>query len=66
MKKILQRILNVITLMAVVTGVTMSFGNGSTIKDGIGMLFIGLCFVLVLNYIFFGKITIWNKIERDE
>lgn len=66
MNKIFQRTLNIITLLSVVSGLTLPLGYGQTLADGIGILFVGLVFVLITNYIFFGKITLWNRIEKDE
>jgi len=66
MKKIFQRSLNIITLLTVVSGLTIPLGYGQTLADGIGILFVGLTLVLITNYIFFGKITLWNRIEKDQ
>jgi hypothetical protein len=64
MKKVFQRLLNLITVLAVVAAVISFFG-----KEGLlALLWLGFGFFVVLtsNYVFFGKITLWNRFEKDE
>ena len=66
MKQVFQRILNIVMLLTVVSGLCIPLGYGQTLADGIGILLVGVVFVLISNYIFFGKVTLWNRIEKDE
>lgn len=66
MKQVFQRILNIVMLLTIVSGVSIPFGYGQTLADGIGILFAGFICVLISNYVFFGKITLWNRFEKDE
>ena len=66
MKKVLQRTLNMLMLLSVAYALILPFGYLRTEADGIIALFVGLTSILITNYILFGKITLWNKIEKDE
>jgi hypothetical protein len=64
MKKAFQRLLNLITVLTVAAAVISIVG-----KEGVlAMLWLGFGFfiVLTLNYVCFGKLGLWHKIEKDE
>jgi hypothetical protein len=36
------------------------------LSTGVGLLFAGLVFVLITNYIFFGRLTLWHKQDKEK
>ena len=66
MKKILQRILNMLMLLSVAYALILPLGYGRTEADGIIAFFLGITSILITNYVLFGNLTLWNKTEKDE
>lgn len=64
MKKIFQRLLNLITVLTVSAAVLSLFGK-EIVLAGLWLGF-GFFIVLTLNYVCFGKVSLWHKIEINE
>lgn len=61
---ILKRLLNVATILgALMTTIALINGDIST-SVGIALLMFGV--ILIVNYVFFQKVTIWHKLEKPK
>jgi len=65
--KIFQRSINVIAVLFLAFSLYIPFDVVGEKLDAFLKVFgTGLALILVANYIFFGKIRLWNKMEKDE
>lgn len=67
MMKILQRTINVIAVLFLAFALYLPFDVvGDKLDAFLRVLGTGIVFVLVTNYIVFGKITLWHRTEKGE
>ena len=66
MKNIVRRILNVLNLLAWLAAAGISWADKSGFTSFLVILGLGLSAVLTLNYVLFGRLTIWNEIKRED
>ena len=65
--KILKRAINVIAVLFLACSLYLTFEVVGDKLDTFFRIFgTSLGLVLTANYIFFGKFTLWNRIEKDE
>ena len=64
MKKAVQRAMNILMLIIVAYALMLPFFD--LLSTGVGLLFAGLVFVLITNYIFFGRLTLWHKQDKEK
>ncbi len=64
---IMQRTVNVIAVLFLAFSLYLPFDVvGDKLSAFLKVFGTGVVLVLVANYIFFGKLTIWNRVKRDE
>jgi hypothetical protein len=64
--KILQRSVNVIAILFLAFSLYLPFDVvGDKLSAFLKVFGIGVVLVLIANYIFFGKLTLWNRVKRD-
>ena len=62
MKSSAQRAVNVLALAFLAFAIYMPFGTVGDALDGFArVIAFGVPVILSLNYIFFGKVTLWNR-----
>ena len=67
MMKIIQRTINVIAILFLSFALYLSFDVVDDKLDAfLRVIGTGIAFVLVTNYIVFGKITLWHRTEKGE
>jgi hypothetical protein len=65
--KILQRSINVLAVLFFAFSLYIPFDVVGDKLDAFFKVFgIGLVLILIANYIFIGKLTLWNKVKKDE
>ena len=65
--KILQRSINVIAVLFLAFSLYVPFDVvGNKLEAFLKIFGSGLVLVLIANYIFLGKLTLWNIVKRDE
>lgn len=68
--KILQRTINVFAVLFLAISLYLPFRIVGDIGDRLDFFLkifgTSLALILIANYIFFGKATLWNRIEKDE
>jgi hypothetical protein len=65
--KVLQRTINVIAVLFLALSLYLPFDVVGDKLDAFLRIFgTGIVFILVTNYIVFGKITLWHKTEKGE
>lgn len=65
--KILQRSINVIAILFLAFSLYVPFDVvGDKLIAFLKIFGAGLVLVLIANYIFLGKLTLWNIVKRDE
>jgi hypothetical protein len=66
MKDIARRILNVLTLLAWGAATFVTWMDRKGFGTFVVSLALGLAVVVTLNYVVFGKVTLWNETKDDE
>lgn len=68
MKKIFQRALNTLTLLTIALAIFLTTeANSHKVLEVFAMVLgFGFIVVLIANYVFFGVIALWHKIDKDE
>jgi hypothetical protein len=61
---ILKRLLNVATILGALISI-IALINGD-IRTGVGFALLVFGVVLIGNYVFFQKVTIWHKLEKPK
>ena len=65
--KILQRTVNVFAILFLAISIYLTFEVVGDKLDAFLKIFgTGFSLIIIANYIFFGKVRFWNKIENDE
>ncbi len=65
--KILQRTVNIIAVLFLAFSLYLPFDVvGDKLSAFLKVFGTGVVLVLVVNYILFGKLTIWNKVKQGE
>ena len=64
MKSLMQRAVNVLAIFFFAFASYLPFAaSRNPIEVFAGAMAIGIALILALNYIFFGKATLWNKVD---
>lgn len=75
MKKIFMRLINLLTVLAViifgvwiynVIDVLVSGTERYLSYDGFYIAMAILCITLAANYVFFGRLTLWNRMQSED